>query len=79
MNCRFLLSKAMTSADGPGSRWIFTARWGDDERIRVQMADIMQKQLGGGRQRTALIRATALLGRDGKHTAMPGKTRPVKS
>lgn len=35
--------EALRSADGAECSWIFTTRWGDDERIRLQMADITQR------------------------------------
>lgn len=38
-----LPSKKLRSAHETGCSWIFTARWGDDERIRLQMADITQR------------------------------------
>lgn len=55
------LSDALRSADGPGCSWSGTARWGDDERIRLQMADftlrfLTVRQHGG----TMMMRATAL-------------------
>lgn len=58
--------------------WIFTARWGNDERIRLQMVDIGLRffrvgQIGGGRPGTTLIRVTALSGEDGKHMDIPAK------
>lgn len=50
-----LLSKALTSADGAGCSWSFKTRWGNDKKIRLQMADITQRffrvrQHGGRRQ-----------------------------
>jgi len=33
----------LASADGAGCSWIFTTRWGDDEKICFQMADIIQR------------------------------------
>lgn len=38
-----LLSKALTSADGAGCSWSFKTRWGNDKKIRLQMADITQR------------------------------------
>lgn len=38
-----LPSKKLKSAYETGCSWIFTARWGNDERIRLQMADITQR------------------------------------
>ena len=78
------VSKAPRSADGAGCSWIFTARWSDDERIRLQMADITRRsfivrQHGGGRQGTMVMRVTALSGRDGKHTAILAMMQPVMS
>lgn len=66
------------TTDGAGCSWIFTARWGNDERIRLQMVDISLRffrvgQVGGGRQGTTLIRVTALSGQDGKHMEIPAK------
>ncbi|KAG7499781.1 hypothetical protein JOB18_049185 [Solea senegalensis] len=41
--------EALMFADGAGWRWIFTARWSNDERIRLQMVDISRRQLAGGK------------------------------
>lgn len=77
------LSEALRSADGPGRSWSLAARWGDDEKIRLQMADITLRlfrvrQHGGGRQGTMPMRVTALSRRGGKHATIPGEPRERK-